>query len=218
VRKRDERDIAVEYRGDVTRLRALDRIGVDPPRRHVLASGQRLDHVAIGGEVAPVGDDRGASRSGVERGDTQLVEVDGRRVGRDDGAGRSADQRCDAVTDAAGQIDPMVPRPDELATPLAVKRLRDPLDRRDGQATERVAVEVHERRVVVHEPITERADRIGGVERLGVGAGRRAQAGFGSLGRPRARSPTMLRWISAVPPQIVSDRLKKNDDSIGETE
>ena len=28
----------------------------------------------------------------------------------------------------------------------------------------------------------------------------------GSLGRPRALSPTMLRWISAVPPQIVLDR------------
>jgi hypothetical protein len=35
------------------------------------------------------------------------------------------------------------------------------------------------------------------------------QAGFGSLGRPRTRSPTMLRWISAVPPQMVSDRLRR---------
>src|SRR5258706_1864365 len=34
---------------------------------------------------------------------------------------------------------------------------------------------------------------------------------FGSFGRPNTRSPTMLRWISAVPPQIVSDREKKND-------
>ena len=38
--------------------------------------------------------------------------------------------------------------------------------------------------------------------------------GFGSRGRPRTRSPTMLRWISAVPPQIVSDREKKNADII----
>ena len=30
-------------------------------------------------------------------------------------------------------------------------------------------------------------------------------------GSPSTRSPTMLRWISAVPPQIVSDREKKND-------
>ena len=32
----------------------------------------------------------------------------------------------------------------------------------------------------------------------------------GSLGRPSTRSPTMLRWIRLVPPQIVSLRLKKN--------
>ena len=38
--------------------------------------------------------------------------------------------------------------------------------------------------------------------------------GFGSRGRPRTRSPTMFRWISAVPPQIVSDREKKNADII----
>jgi len=38
------------------------------------------------------------------------------------------------------------------------------------------------------------------------------QAGFGSFGNPSARSPTMLRWISAAPPQMVSDREKKNSD------
>ncbi len=36
--------------------------------------------------------------------------------------------------------------------------------------------------------------------------------GLGSLGRPSTRSPTMLRWISAAPPQIVSDREKKKSD------
>src|SRR6478609_3947242 len=40
---------------------------------------------------------------------------------------------------------------------------------------------------------------------------------LGSFGRPSTRSPTMLRWISAVPPQIVSDREKKNADIIGLT-
>ena len=35
--------------------------------------------------------------------------------------------------------------------------------------------------------------------------------GLGSLGRPSTRSPTMLRWIWAVPPQMVSEREKKND-------
>ena len=38
-----------------------------------------------------------------------------------------------------------------------------------------------------------------------------AATALGSLGRPRTRSPTMLRWISAVPPQIDSERLKKKD-------
>jgi hypothetical protein len=37
------------------------------------------------------------------------------------------------------------------------------------------------------------------------------ESGFGSLGRPRTRSPTMLRWISAVPPQMVSDLEKKKE-------
>ena len=35
---------------------------------------------------------------------------------------------------------------------------------------------------------------------------------WGSLGRPSERSPTMLRWICDVPPQMVSERLKKNAD------
>ena len=35
-------------------------------------------------------------------------------------------------------------------------------------------------------------------------------AGLGSFGSPRTRSPTMFRWISAVPPQMVSDLEKKN--------
>jgi hypothetical protein len=32
----------------------------------------------------------------------------------------------------------------------------------------------------------------------------------GSFGKPSTRSPTMLRWIWLVPPQMVSERLKKN--------
>ena len=41
-----------------------------------------------------------------------------------------------------------------------------------------------------------------------------ADCGLGSRGRPRKRSPTMFRWISAVPPQIVSEREKKNVDTM----
>ena len=37
---------------------------------------------------------------------------------------------------------------------------------------------------------------------------------FGSRGSPRTFSPTMLRWIWLVPPQMVSDREKKNADII----
>ena len=43
------------------------------------------------------------------------------------------------------------------------------------------------------------------------------EGAFGSLGRPRTRSATMFRWIWLVPPQIVSEREKKNDDIIGLT-
>lgn len=35
---------------------------------------------------------------------------------------------------------------------------------------------------------------------------------LGSRGRPRNFSPTMFLWISAVPPQMVSEREKKNAD------
>jgi hypothetical protein len=34
-------------------------------------------------------------------------------------------------------------------------------------------------------------------------------SGLGSFGSPSTRSATMLRWIWAVPPQIVSDLEKK---------
>src|SRR5690349_19647862 len=36
------------------------------------------------------------------------------------------------------------------------------------------------------------------------------EPGVGSFGRPRTRSPTMLRCTWAVPPQIVDDRCWKN--------
>ena len=42
-------------------------------------------------------------------------------------------------------------------------------------------------------------------------SGQPAATALGSFGSPSTRSPTMLRWISAVPPQMVSDREKKND-------
>ena len=44
-----------------------------------------------------------------------------------------------------------------------------------------------------------------------------ASGAFGSRGRPNTFSPTMFRWIWLVPPQMVSERLKKNDDIIGLT-
>ena len=55
------------------------------------------------------------------------------------------------------------------------------------------------------------------VGRMGVDGVQPAAAGLGSRGRPRSFSPTMLRWIWLVPPQIVSEREKKNDDIIGLT-
>ena len=43
------------------------------------------------------------------------------------------------------------------------------------------------------------------------------RSAFGSFGSPSTRSPTMLRWIWDVPPQMVSERLKKNVESMGLT-
>ena len=38
------------------------------------------------------------------------------------------------------------------------------------------------------------------------------RSAWAPLASPRTRSPTMLRWISADPPQMVSDREKKKSD------
>ena len=65
-------------------------------------------------------------------------------------------------------------------------------------------------RTRVRKKFTRTQDRRFSVSVVGVG-------GAGFLGRPRTRSPTMLRWIWLVPPQIVSEREKKNADIIGLT-
>ncbi len=76
----------------------------------------------------------------------------------------------------------------------------------DGGGDERLAMLLEERDLVDE----------GGViaDRLGLSSG---HAGFGSLGSPKTRSLKMLRWIWLVPPQIVSEREKKNDEIIGDT-
>ena len=61
----------------------------------------------------------------------------------------------------------MVPRPHQPGAPLVLDHRPQPLDGRHRQAAQRVAVEVAEVRVVDHEPVDERGERIDGVEPLG---------------------------------------------------
>ena len=75
-----------------------------------------------------------------------------------------------------------------------------PADRRRAPTTPRIhLVEVQ----AVEETESEPAGRLSRPQP--------AATALGSFGRPSTRSPTMLRWISAVPPQMVSDREKKNE-------
>ena len=73
-----------------------------------------------------------------------LEQIDRRRVGDDDFAGRSADQPRDLVADARGRLDPamQVPALDEIAAPLVANDMREMRGRRMRQGAKRVAVEV----------------------------------------------------------------------------
>ncbi len=132
--------------------------------------GDALEHVAVGGEVAAVGDER-AVAARVEHGARELEQVDRRGVAGDDLARRRADHRRDQVAGTGGRVDPVRPAPDQPLAPLVDQR-GEPLARRDRQPPERVAVEV-DPVVRVDEAVAVGGERVGGVGRRGRRAAQR---------------------------------------------
>jgi hypothetical protein len=157
-------DVAQDDERRVRPRRLLGR--VDQPQLAAAASCEPLEHVAVGGEVAAVGDDRALAL--LEHGGAQLVEVDRGRVAGDHLAGaRAEDGLGEQIADSRRRVDPVVPARDELGAPL-----RDgggePVARGQREAAERVAVEVDPRRIVIREPLAEGPEGIGLVQRGGL--------------------------------------------------
>ena len=174
--------------------------GLDHPGDHVERPGP-VDAVTVG-----VDGERDAHRQDVGRraglAGVQLVDAE------------AVDQRQHASAAAGARRRRLVPVAELVRhAPPTVRCVRDTRDvdvtpRRDRSAQPQrawtVASSVRRSRRAARPP--DIADAVRAAGRL-----------CGSLGRPRTRSPTMLRWIWLVPPQIVSEREKKNDDIIGLT-
>ena len=84
--------------------------------------------------------------------------------------GSGADQRRQTVADALGHVQPRRPRADQPGAPLPRHQLRQPLGRAPWWHPQRVAVEVHHLGIDDEELVAEAAQRIGGIERLGIDA------------------------------------------------
>src|SRR5262249_43902524 len=139
----DEGHALVEDGGHVGGARALHGVRIDPADRQTAGGGEAFEDVAVGGGVGAGGDDRPPAGAGVEGGGGELVEIDGRRVGDDHLAGPGAeDLDADEVADAAREVQPSAPSPDEVASPLPADDLVETLGGGARQAPQRVAVEV----------------------------------------------------------------------------
>ena len=109
--------------------------------------------------------------------------------------GERTDQPGDLVADAQRQIDPgmLRPAPDEIVAPLGLDDSGDPRCRRLGQGAERVAVEIDDP-LRQREAIAEGGERIGAVERYGIGTveahlgSSRKTARTGAASRPARNS------------------------------
>src|SRR5215472_9490200 len=70
---------------------------------------------------------------------------------------------AEQVPGAAGQVDPVLPGPDEPGSPFAPHYVGDALGGGQRQHPQRVAVQVDQRRVVTGEALAEAGERIGRV-------------------------------------------------------
>jgi hypothetical protein len=166
VAERDERDAAGRAGlRDGGGARALDRVRLDEPE----LAPEPLEDVAVGREVARVGDDGAPSRTRRESGAGELVEVHGHGIGDDHLARpRPEDALREEVADLDGEVDPLLPAAHERRRPL-VHCEREPLARPSRQAPERVAVDVERPALLEDELVAEAREGVGSVEGLGVG-------------------------------------------------
>ena len=148
----------------VVGLRAVHGMGVEDAQLASVQTGQTVEHVAVGGEVLRVGDDR--SGAGVKDRAGELEEVDRGGV-RDDHLPRAGAQHAggEEIADPFREVDPLVPAADELRPP-PVGHLYEALARGQRETAERVAVEVNRLGVVEHEAVAERRERVLRVEAL----------------------------------------------------
>ena len=207
-------DVAQHDHGRLGADRALQRftgdaggqVDVDPADPPAALAGDALDEVPVGGEVVAVDDDldsgriRGVLR--IEGGADELVEQHRRRVRDDRLAGCGADRRApDRVADRERQLHPaLVPAADEASTPLVLHERREAVETRPRRTTERVAVEVDERRLRADERVAEFAERVGGVECGGLGRQRRGRVSGRHARAPRPGRRSRRRARRAARP------------------
>jgi len=166
-----ERDVVLRDRTrDVFGRRTVQGVGgLEEPQLAAAAGGKTLEHVAVGGKVARVGEE--SALAAIEDRAGQLEQVDGGRVADHDLAGPGAeDPLRQLVAHARRCVDPLLPAADEPRSPLGHERAQL-VARGHRQAAERVSVEVDPLRVVDDEALAETGQPVSGVERLGVCAG-----------------------------------------------
>ena len=131
--------------------------------------GKPLEHVAVGREIVIVGDEDVAARPCVQRRPRQLVQVDRDGIAHDDlPCGGTDEVVAQHVTGLPGQLDPLVPGPNQADPPVLVDDLGDPRLGPHRQLTEGVAVQVDQLPVLPHEPVTERRELVGSVQGLRI--------------------------------------------------
>ena len=188
-------------------------LGVDDSQ-HLLVEGHRVEPgrephgshpLPSPGPVDGVQGHLFAAGGVVESGDGAALEVDGRSS---HGGGRVSVARRPSQRQPAGGA--------EGGSQYQQQRHQHPGGggEADGRASDAavagLAASAHRDRVPRHSSGSRSTGGAGPV-RSRSGAGQEPVVTFGSLGRPSTRSPTMFRWISAVPPQMVSLREKKKE-------
>ncbi len=101
----------------------------------------------------------------VQSGAGELVQVDRHRVADQHLSGRRADEvLAKHVTSLRGQLDPLVPGPDQADAPLLVDDLGNARLGTHRQRAERIPVQVDDFPVLVHEPVAKWRELIGSVQ------------------------------------------------------
>jgi hypothetical protein len=136
--ERDQRGLLADLRGDLLGLGTARRVGLKPVDRQAMRVRQGLKHIPVGGKVRRVGEDPGAPRPGGDRGRRELVEADGRRVGKHNlSLGRPQQVACEQVAGGERELHPPLrPAADQPLTPLVVDRVTQRIAGLQGHLTQ----------------------------------------------------------------------------------